>query len=453
MPDRASITVVGAGSAQFSLALMRDLLSTPALGGSRLTLMDVDTERLELVGGLARRYAEESGSALEVRTTASRSEALSGADFVINTALAGGHRVYEAERALAEQHGYYRGVSVLQMQRNLILMLEVAEEMAERCPDAWLIQASNPVFEGCTLMTRTTRQKIVGLCHGYKGYLKVAAILGLEPDRVTWQAPGFNHCIYLTDFRYDGASIYPLLDEWIDTKAEEHWSRTDLRFGDTDLSRAAIDHYHRVGLLPLGDTTRAFDDGAGPSTWWYHDSMEAKQRWFGPLGGFDSGPGWEQYLEHLEAGMQAIHRGVADTSRPVSAELPLVPSGEHHIELIESLVTGKERVLQVNLPNHGAITGLDDDVVVEGKGLVSHGKIQLLQIGQLPDQLYWRIFAPRQVRMNQALLAFRERDLGLLREIILNDHRTRSVEQVDSLLEAVLSAPGNESVSTWYSFK
>ena len=61
-------------------------------------------------------------------------------------------------------------------------------------------------------MTRETGVKVVGLCHGYRGYEKVANLLGLDPDLVTWQAPGFNHVIYLTEFCYEGESAYPLLD-------------------------------------------------------------------------------------------------------------------------------------------------------------------------------------------------------------------------------------------------
>ena len=52
-------------------------------------------------------------------------------------------------------------------------MLDVARDMERICPDAWLIQSGNPVFEGCTLMTRETGVKIVGLCHGHYGYLDI----------------------------------------------------------------------------------------------------------------------------------------------------------------------------------------------------------------------------------------------------------------------------------------
>ena len=202
-----------------------------------------------------------------------------------------------ASAALAEAHGYYRGLSPLHIQRNLILMLEVARAMERDCPEAWLIQASNPVFEGCTLMTRETGVKVVGLCHGYRGIERVANLLGLDPDLVTWQAPGFNHVIYLTEFCYEGESVYPLLDRWIETESERHWARTDLRYSASDLSRSAIDQYRRVGLLPLGDTSRGFE------TWWYNIDLETKRHWFGHLGGFDSEIGWQHYLDHLSEGV------------------------------------------------------------------------------------------------------------------------------------------------------
>ena len=166
---RLKIALVGAGSAQFSLALLRDIVLSDVLAGSTLTLMDIDKGRLDAVGQLARRYIGEVGSDLVIATSEDLEETLDGAEFVINTALAGGHPAYEAERALAEQHGYYRGIRVVQMQRNLLLMLQVARAMERICPEAWLIQASNPLFEGCTLMTRETRVKVVGLCHGYRG--------------------------------------------------------------------------------------------------------------------------------------------------------------------------------------------------------------------------------------------------------------------------------------------
>ncbi len=444
MAHPVKISLIGAGSGQFSLALLRDMVLADQLRGSTITLMDISAERLDMVTRLTRRYVEDVDAELTVTAASGLEEALAGADFVINTALAGGHPAYEGERSLLEAHGYYRGVTVLQMQRNLLLMLQVAQAMERVCPDAWLIQASNPVFEGCTLMTRETGLKIVGLCHGYRGYLKVANTLGLEPSRVTWQAPGFNHVIYLTDFRYDGSSIYPVLDRWIETEAQSHWARTDLRYGDSDLSRAAIDQYRRVGLLPLGDASRGFE------TWWYHTDLETKKYWFGHLGGFDSEIGWQDYLDHLSQGLEDIRRAVNDEETPISKAIPLVHSGENHVPLIESLVTDNERVIQVNLPNNGAIKGLPDDVVVEGKGLVHNGRIQLLEVGALPDPLMAKILLPRWVQLEQVMSGFRRHDFGMLRELVLADARTKTPQQADSVLDATFAQAYNAEIAAWY---
>jgi alpha-galactosidase len=444
MAHPVKIALVGAGSAQFSLALLRDLVLSDELNGSTVSLMDIDAGRLNSVRQLTERYVREVGADLVVESSDDLKVALTGADFVINTALAGGHPAYEAERSLADAHGYYRGVSPLHMQRNLLLMLDVAHAIQQTCPDAWLIQASNPVFEGCTLMTRETDLKIVGLCHGYRGYLKVADLLGLDPDLVTWQAPGFNHVIYLTEFFYQGQSAYPLLDEWIATTAESHWARTDLRFSASDLSRSAIDQYKRVGLLPLGDASRGFE------TWWYHTDLETKKYWFGHLGGFDSELGWQQYLDHLSEGVENIRRAVADEETPITKTIPLVHSGENHVPLIESLVTGTERVIQVNLPNNGAIAGLPDDVVVEGKGLVQNGRVQLLNVGPLPGPLMHKIILPRWVLLEQTMWALRRHDYGMLREMVMEDHRTKSPEQADGLLDAAFAADYNQAVANWY---
>lgn len=439
-----TIALIGAGSGQFSLALLRDLVLSDALRGSTVVFMDIDEARLSSVGQLTRRYCEEVGADLAIETSKELDEALSGAEFVINTALAGGHATYEAERSLAEAHGYYRGITLLHNQRNMLLMLEVAKAMERICPDAWLVQASNPVFEGCTLMTRETTIKVVGLCHGYRGYRKVSRLLGLDPDRVTWQAPGFNHVIYLTEFRYEGSSAYPLLDQWIAREAEAHWARTDLGFADSDLSRAAIDQYHRVGLLPLGDTSRGFE------TWWYHSDLATKQHWFGPLGGFDSELGWQQYLDRLAGGLDEIRRAVEDQDTPITKSIPLVHSGENHVPLIESLVTGEELTIQVNLPNNGAIKGIPDDVVVEGKGVVLNGGVRLLGVGLLPGPLMSKILLPRWVELEQVISGFRRHDAGMLRELVLEDHRTRSPEQADHLLEAVFAASYNSAIADWY---
>lgn len=444
MPKAIKIGVIGAGSAQFSLGLVRDLILTEGLRGSQVTFMDVDAERLELVHHLARRYVEELGVDLRFERTLEREAALRDADFVLNTAMVGGHPQEEAERRLVEERGYYRGLRPLHMQRQLGFMVDVARDVERLCPNAWLVQSSNPVLEGCTLMSRETGAKVVGLCHGFRGLFSVCRTLGLDPEEVSWEAPGLNHVIYLTHFRHRGEDAYPILDEWIATKAEEYWATHRPTFSDNHLSRAAIDHYHRVGLLPIGDTPRAF------TTWWYHTDLETKKRWFGHLGGFDSEIGWQQYLERLTENLATIARAVQDEATPISDALPLKHSGEIQLPLIDSLVNDVERTLQVNLPNRGAIPGLPDDLVIEQKAVVSGKGIQLIQSAGLPESLLQQIILPRWLLVERTLSAWRRHDYNLLRDIVLEDHRTISREQADAVLDAWLGLPHNQQMREWY---
>ena len=143
---------------------------------------------------------------------------------LVNTVYVLGH-VIEAKmrRLAADKYGYYHTGGQFGAYHQLRLMLDVAQDMERICPQAWLIQSGNPVFDVCTLMTRETGIKVCGLCHGHYHYREIAQTIGINPDRVTWQAPGLNHNIWLTHFMYDGKDAYPLIDEWIATKGEEYW--------------------------------------------------------------------------------------------------------------------------------------------------------------------------------------------------------------------------------------
>ncbi|RKX51731.1 MAG: alpha-glucosidase/alpha-galactosidase, partial [Thermotoga sp.] len=183
------VSIIGAGSAIFSLRLVGDLCKTKGLSGSIVSLMDIDAMRLNAVHDLAKRYAAELGSNLKFEKTKDMRQSIKNADFVINTALIGGHEQQEATRKVGEKHGYYRGIDsqefnmvsdyfTLTNYNQLSFFLKVARSMEELCPNAWLLQAANPVFEGTTLISRQTNIKVVGFCHGHYGVNRIAETIG-----------------------------------------------------------------------------------------------------------------------------------------------------------------------------------------------------------------------------------------------------------------------------------
>jgi len=390
--------IIGAGSAQFSIGLVRDICLTEGLADSTVCLMDINEERVDMVHNLATRYVKELGVDLKFEKTTQREVALNGADFVCNTASVGAHG-----------GGGYASI------HNLRFFLSVARDMERLCPDAWLIQSGNPVFEGCTLMTRETSTKVLGLCHGHYGVYSMTRVLGLENEYLTWQAPGFNHVIYLTHFYYKGENAYPILDEWIGTKAEEYWRTYKPSYGENQMSRAAIQQYKMIGLMPIGDTPRA-------GGWWFHTSQETKRQWYGPIGGFDSEEGWAMYIAGLEKRREEMFRVARDPDASVTEVFPPRKSSEQIVPIMDALTNDKSGYFQVNIPNNGLITGIPDDVVVEVPAFVSKRGIQGLHIGKLPDNLMLQIMLPRLVQAERRIGLARSPSKGLLLNMILYDH-------------------------------
>ena len=440
------ISIIGAGSAQFSMSLMRDVCLKEGLKGSTVCFMDVDKGRLDIVHGLATRFMGELKANLKLEKTVEREEALKDADFVINTALVGGHSNAETEREVGEKHGYPRGIGFGGYFHQLKLMLSVARDMEDMCPDAWLIQAGNPVFDGCTLMTRETKTKVIGLCHGHHGAYHIASVIGLDPSKVTFQAPGVNHCIWLTDFRHNGEDAYPLIDEWIEKKAEEYWRTWDGSPLDGEMSRAAVNLYRVFERFPVGDTVQQ-----NPTfSWWYHADDQTMRKWFNKYGGFLSKTGWDYYLEGLSKHIDRMNQLYKDPSTSVSSEFSPKASNEQHIPIIDALVNDNEAKYQVNVPNRGALTGFADDVVVEVPGIVSGRGVQPVHVGPLPKRLTLQILGTCVQRMELGLEAFLSQDKEALLNIILWNHRTRSYEQAEKVMEDLLALPFNEDLKAHF---
>src|SRR5215211_2786559 len=439
MPTAIRISVIGAGSAQFSLGLVKDLCLTPGLSGSLVSFMDVDAERLEMIEKLARRYANELGSDLRFERTAERAAALHDANFVINTASVTSHHAQRAVRELTAKHGYYYGGVHIGGSRQLAFMLSVAQDIERICPDAWLIQSGNPVYEGCTLMTRETGIKICGLCHGHYGVHEIARTIGLDPQRVTWQAPGLNHNIWLTHFIYEGKDAYPLIDEWIATKGEEYWrTHVATRTHDIQMSRGAVHQYHLYGRFPIGDTVRR-------GGWWYHTDLATKKHWFGePWGGPDTELARPLFVENLEQRLAEMTQLTNDPKASLVEAFGNDKTREQQVPIIDGLVNNNEGQFQVNVPNRGALEGVPDDVVVEVPAIVNKKGIQAIHVGALPPKIMLECILPEWLDMERDMLAFKTGDRSMLLWNALESHQTRSYDRAVAVLEELLAMEGHE---------
>ena len=407
------ITIIGAGSAQFTLDIIRDVCLTEGLKGSTVWLVGhVNREKVEQVHSVGSRYSAEMGAGLTFRVTYDRREALEGADFVINAAAVSPHNNL----------------------RQMILFMDVVHDMEELCPQAWLIMAANPVFAGCTLMTRQSSIKVIGLCHGFReGVRNIAEVLGFDLADVHAQAAGLNHNVWLTHLYYQGEDAYRALDRWIETQAETYWESPAFNGGKLEwgnLSPKAIHMYHFFGLLPIGDT-------AGHSSpWWYLTDEETQRRH-----GYVLEDWWEVYFGHINAKMEAIRQAAANPAVPVSTFIPPERStGHDHVNIIDAIANDRAGQYVVNVPNQGAIDGIADDVVVEIPALVSGRGVQGLRIGRLPEPIILTLQAAV-VRMEAELQAYLIGDRNLLVATLLNEPwSTRSLEEAEERAEGILTS-------------
>ncbi len=443
------ISLIGAGSAAFSMSLINDIVSTPGLADSAVCFMDINTERLETVYLLCKRYAEECGVRLDLSKTTDRKEAIAHADFIVNTALAAHHGRLREGWSIARKNGYRFGGSLHIIHDEafwvnfyqLRLMEEIAQDILELAPKAWYVLVANPVQAGVTYLKRKYPQlNLVGMCHGSNNVYGLASLLGMERDFVTFECPGVNHFIWLTKLHYKGADAWPLLDSWVREQSAEYHRRCGFSSHE---GPKPVDLFKRFGAFPIGDTATP---GGGSWGWWYHTTDEVEKSW-------QEDP-WTWFQGYFDGGRENIQRmthRAHDLSDPVSDLFPEGRTQEPIVSLIEGLATGKERTVVVNVQNDGNyVPGVPLDYEVEVPALISSLGIQPLQTDGLPAPLMAHLLADRVAPVEVEIAAFEQGSRTLLLDLIMMDPWTRSKEQAEKLLEDILSLPYHEEMRRNY---
>ncbi|MGG1639367.1 hypothetical protein [Paenibacillus sp. NRS-1760] len=437
----AKISIIGAGSAMFSLSLIKDICLTPSLEGSVVSFMDIDEQRLESAYSLCERYAKEANIHLVLEKTTDRRESLSGADFVVLAALVGGHQRLKDGWDIAQKHGYRFGGSLHVMHDEgfwinfdqLRLMESVMLDILEICPDAWYMLVSNPVMAGVTYLQRKYPQaKLAGFCHGSNGVKAVAEVIGLDPNHITYEIPGVNHFIWLTEFRYKGENAFPILDRWIEEKSAayiENCATCDW------LGPKALDLYKKFGVFPIGDTG---NPGGGSWPAWHHADQETEQ-----LYKEDPQAWWRDlYFAGGAAGVERIRKVSENTTEAVMDHFPPVHSSEPMIPFIEAIACDVPRVMILNILNDSNyVPGIPLDFQVEIPCYVSGIGVQGIKTKGLPKPLINFALRDRVAPVEIELQAYDSGNFEDLVQLIMMDPWTRSEKQARALLDDILKLP------------
>jgi alpha-galactosidase len=368
MSRMPNVTIIGAGSVEFTIDVLSNILSFDDLSDVSVVLHDIDEERLETAGRIGARINEAKGRRAMIATQLDRRKALDGADYAINEIQVGGRDAFLIDFAIPSRYGVRQTIAdtlgiggISRGLRTLPVMIDIANDMADVCPDATLLNFTNPmamvpwaVYEGSRF------DRVVGLCHSvFYTHEFLAETVGVPMDEIAFQTSGFNHQAFVTRFERDGEDLYPALDAAIEADPEGLGRRVRVQL------------YKELGYFP----TESSEHSAEYVSWFMrHDDQIERFRIT-----------VDEYIGRTEEAL-ADYREIVrklEAGEPVAAE----PGSELASDIIHSIETGTPRALYANVKNTGLIPDLPDGCCVEVPCLVDRAGVQPTAVGALPPQL------------------------------------------------------------------
>jgi alpha-galactosidase len=370
------IAFIGAGSLGFTRGLVRDILTFPLLKDATLALMDIDPERLEFAQRAVQKIVDLGQYPATVEATMDRAEALQGADAVLCTILAGGVDVWQHDILIPKKYGVdtnigdTRGPSgVFRALRTIPVMLSIVRDMERYCPDAILLNYTNPMAMLCRAMQRESFIRLTGLCHSVQGtaYM-LARWIGAPRDEITYTCAGINHQAWYLKYDWNGVDAYPLIREAVETQ-EEIYNEEQVR----NEMFLHLDYY--------------VTESSGHNSeynWWFRKRPDLIEKYC------THGTGWnpgvyayilDEYEKRRDTWKEEAQKWFAQET-PISLER----GHEYAASIINARMGGEIFSFNGNVPNTGIIPNLPEGACVEVPVFVDKAGFHPVHVGPLPPQ-------------------------------------------------------------------
>ncbi|AZT89895.1 alpha-glucosidase/alpha-galactosidase [Caldicellulosiruptor changbaiensis] len=429
-----NIAYIGGGSRGWAWRLMTDLALEKDLAGT-VRLYDIDFEAAknnEIIGNKLSSKPEVVGKwkYVAVKTL---DEALYGADFVIISILPGTFEEMHSDVHAPEKYGIYQSVGdttgpggLIRGLRTVPMYVEFAEAIKKNCPNAWVINYTNPMAICLkTLYEVFPNIKAFGCCHEVFGTQKLLTEVVkefLNEDReisrreIKVNVLGINHFTWFDKASYKSVDLFPLYKEFVDKYYEEGFERVKGLWEKdyfASANRVKFDLFRRFGLIAAAGDRHL----AEFVPYLYLTDRETVKKWK-----FNLTP-VEWRIKHREELIE-LSKEYASGKK----DIPLNPSGEEGVMQIKAILGLDTLVTNVNLPNRGQIPNLPLGAIVETNAVFTHDDVRPVYAGTLPSDL-----ASIMIRhiSNQELIvkAALEKDLNLAKRAFLNDPAIERLSQ------------------------
>ena len=222
------ITFIGAGSLGFTAELVRDILTFPLLEDATISLMDIHAGRLEWAKKGVEKLIAAGNRPAKVEATLDREEALKDADVVLTTILAGSTDVWRHDIEIPKKYGVdinvgdTRGPSgIFRFLRTINPMMDIVRDMERCCPEAVLLNYTNPMAMLCAALQRQTFIPVTGLCHSVQGTaMMLAEWIGTPYEEIDYVCAGINHQAWYLEYKWKGQDAYPLIHKAVTERPE-----------------------------------------------------------------------------------------------------------------------------------------------------------------------------------------------------------------------------------------
>lgn len=444
MASCRKIVLLGAGSYYFH-TVIGELVVTPEIAGSEIVLYDINKRRMEITYGIGKRLLEKANAGWTIRKAASLPRALDGADFVI--ASVGVHRPFHQDTEIALWHKIDSDVAarygiihttgdtvgpggLSQGLRIIPIFLDLAKKMEKYCPNAVLLNHSNPMSPICRAVSKYSNIHVIGYCHNaYHDMQRIADLLGIAKDELDFTAAGLNHMGWFTAIRHGDQDVYPLLKKKIlngkaGRKRGKLWGPA---------GRFIQELVRLFDLFPIGGTRHMIE-------FFPHVRINQSRKKLA------YGLTWRS--ESISKGKLAAELRSKDMElRVLGKKKVVLPTLEKMTpetmgQQIKALACGPTRIHFVNVTNNGAIDNLPDWAVVEVKSLVAPGGAKPVHVGILPPQAArWSL--PQIYNFELLVDAAAEGSRTKALQALAGDPMIRDFYEAEKVFDAMVNAQGD----------
>ena len=374
------IVTIGGGSSYTPELVEGFILRHGHLPVRELWLVDIEAgrEKLEIVWNLARRMVEKAGLDMEIHLSYDRREALPGADFVTTQMRIGlldarikDERIPLSFGMLGQETNGAGGM--FKALRTIPVILDIVKDIQELCPDAWLLNFTNPAAMVTEAISRYTDYKrAIGLCNLPVGLIAAFAnLLKVDPKRVSMEIQGSNHFVYATDVFVDGESVFEkMLNEYIANEANETMTNIHGIEFSSDFIRG-------LGAIPCSY-----------HNYYYHYNEQLADQ----LEAFKTGTVRAQFVKNVEDELFELYKDENLAVKPKQLELRGgALYSDAACNLIDSIYNNKGDLQYVDVPNNGTVSSLPNDAVIETACIITKNGPKPIALGEFRPEINGQI--------------------------------------------------------------